>query len=129
MFLVSDNNIITMQRGDCGAMTIKINLGDNINPDIYQLTSNDKVYFGVMEPLAPFENSLIKKTYTLFDLNLDDTLTITLDPKDTEYLLPGTYYYEVKLLRNTYVDNPDKTTSLKQYVYTFMPRRKFIIME
>ena len=107
MFLVSDNNIITMQRGDCGAMTIEINLGDNINPDIYQLTSNDKVYFGVMEPLAPFENSLIKKTYTLLDLNLDDTLTITLDPKDTEYLLPGTYYYEVKLLRNTYVDNPD----------------------
>lgn len=120
MLKVSNNDIITICRGDSGSFDITLNLGTVLNPDIYEMKDGDKLYFGVMEPNMPFEKALIKKVYTIDDVNSDGTVTITLNPTDTVYLLCGVYYYSIKLM-SLNIDDVD--------VHTIVSKRKFIVEE
>lgn len=129
MFNISNNKIISLERGDSGKFKVTINLGSSISPELYELKDNDKVYFGVMEPNEMFENSLIRKVYTKKDLDEDGTLTIELNSKDTEYLISGTYYYEIKLEINSYEKRENNSEYLVSNVYTIQPRRHFFILE
>lgn len=132
MFNISKNNIISMNRGDSGSFSIQINIGTELEPIIYSLKPKDKVYFGVMEPNQKFDCSYIMKTYTIDDIQEDNFIDIKLIPSDTEYMLTGTYFYEIKLyVYNSPLIDPETNTEIKDMsdVYTIQPKRKFVIME
>ena len=119
-----NNNIITMNRGDTFSMPLHINIGTKYAPEYYVLTEEDKIYFALEEYNQPFEFALIRKVFDINDVK-DDCVVIKLDTSDTELLLPGTYYYEIKL-KHTYLDDNDIE---QEVIDTIVPRRKFIIIE
>lgn len=118
MFTKSKNNVISMVRGDSASFYVTLNLGTVIEPNNYKLKLGDKVYFGVMEAHQSFEDAILTKVLTIDDVDEEGDVLITLEPTDTEYLLPGNYYYSVKLEIN----------QLGNYrVQTIIPKRKFIL--
>lgn len=125
MHTISNNGIITMTRGDFLQVPLFINAGDETDPARYKITDNDTVYLGIMEPNTPFEHSLIRKVYTKENTNKYGDVVIELGLDDTQYLQPGTYYYEAKLKR---VKQINGTKSI-EIVDTIVPRRKLFIVE
>lgn len=121
MFNISYNGIITVNRGDSFKMPLFIDFGNALEPIRYTLTDNDIIYFGVMEPNQPFETALIRKKYTSKDLNQNGDVVVEFTPKDTECVLPGKYYYQVKLQKF----QPDGTYT----VNTVIDKTQFFIME
>ena len=120
MFTLSNNNIITITRGDSASFEFILNNGSTINPIYITLNANDKVYFGVSEYNKPFECCIIMKTL-LGEDNLDkNIITVDIESKDTQFLLPGTYHYWLKVLCNK---------DGKEYIYTILDSKKFIIIE
>lgn len=99
MFNLAYNGIITVTRGDTFVLPLTLNGGTNLDPYQYQLDKNSFVYFAVMEPNQPFENALIKKKYTVEDTDEYGDVLIRFRPQDTQCVLPGKYYYQVKLQR------------------------------
>lgn len=124
MFEISANQIISLTRGDTASTLLYINLGTELQPLIYDLQKQDKIYFGVMEPNQPFECAILKKVYTHEDFDYErHLLRIYFDVKDTEFLLPGQYYYMIKLYR------PNREDSNKDLVDTIVPKTKFYILD
>ena len=125
MFNIAKNGIITITRGDSAETSLYINTGTELKPVITRLGKNDKIYLGVMEPNQLFEDALIKKVYTYKDHTdeKDPYLTISFDCEDTENLLPGVYYYSIKLYR------PGDGLTTKDRIDTIVPKRKFIIVD
>ena len=119
---ISPNQIITLNRGDTFEATLFINFGTQLVQDEYKLTENDKVYFAITEANQKFEHAIIKKMYTYNDLDEDGNVVIKLESKDTEHLIPGTYYYEIKLELGS--DNEESST-----VITIVPKRKLFLVE
>lgn len=141
MFDISRNDIITLTRGDSALLNLVINLGTVADPLIYDLGPQDKLYFGVCEPKVTFEHAIIKKVYTSVDYDAQEhVLTIKFAPEDTEFLLPGVYYYSIKLHRPATTttayrpteENPEilepYTLTTEEAVDTIINRRKFIII-
>ena len=87
------NNIIVMTRGD----TYEFNLNMVDDSGDYMLQGDDVLYFGIMDPGQPFEHALVRKRFTASDLDAIGNLNITIDPIDTLDLLPGKYFYSIKL--------------------------------
>lgn len=126
MFDISNNQIITITRGDTAYTTLYINLGTELSPLIYDLGSLDKVYFAIMEPNTSFEHALVRKVYTYQNYDYENhILKIEFNSEDTEYLIPGTYYYMVKLLRPANPLNIDD----KDKIDTIISKKKFIIID
>ena len=127
MFNIAKNGIITITRGDSAETSLYINIGTELEPSITKLGDNDKVYLGVMEPNQLFEDAIIKKVYIDKDHLYDDKkypyLPISFDCEDTENLLPGVYYYSIKLYR------PGDGLTTKDRIDTIVPKRKFIIVD
>lgn len=117
----SNNNIITINRGDTVDYTFTINLGTKRFEDKYTLTAGDSLYFGLMEPNQPFEHALLRLEFTEADNDEDGNVKIHLDSSMTENLLSGRYYYSIKL-RQAVLDGEDKVTTL-------IPNTKFAIYE
>lgn len=124
MFDISRNGIITMSRGDTWKTEIFVNVGTELVPIGYTLKENEYLYFGLMEPNQPFEVALIRKRIDRTAVVEGDAgyYKINFEVEDTEHLLPGTYYYEVKLLRI------DEDTG-GNLIDTIIPRTKFVIYE
>lgn len=99
MFNIAYNGIITVNRGDSFRLPMVLNYGTNLEPMNYQMSQSSIVYFAVMEPNQPFEDALIKKKYTMDDADADGNIVIKFRPQDTQCVLPGKYYYQVKLQR------------------------------
>lgn len=118
---ITFNNIITINRGDSFSYDFKVQLGKPLYKVKYVLTPQDKVYLGVGEANQPFEDALLKQVYTDADLNSNDEITIKFKPQDTLKMLPGTYYYSIKLSQ--------VTGGGKETVTTLVPQTKFIIIE
>ena len=118
------NNIITMNRGDTFSMPLQINTGTKYAPEYYIMTSNDTIYFALEEYNQKFENALIRK---VFDINnvVDGNVLIKLESEETQNLLPGEYYYEIKMKHIAH----DDFDLPHEYIDTIVPRRKFIIIE
>lgn len=92
----------------------------------YHMQGDDTIYFGVMDPHQPFEDALIRKKYTKEDFDEEDTLCIKLDPEDTIDLIPGKYYYSIKLA----MDHIDAETGENiDYVITLVNKSKIIICD
>ena len=49
-----------------------------------------------MQPNQLFENAIIKKIFTIEDLDENGDIIIKLTPEETFCLLQGKYYYEIK---------------------------------
>jgi len=126
MFEITNNDIIKINRGDSFSLNVFINVGTCIEPAQYVLQPNDRVYFALMEPNQPFEHALIRREFTVEDLDEDDNVDMNFDSEQTEYLLPGTYYYMVKLVRKEETEDPEKLNTI---VDTIIPKTKFIISE
>lgn len=85
----------------------------------YILGENDRVLFGVMEPNMSFENALIRKVFTKEDLNENNDVEISFNAYDTINVVPGKYYYEVKLVVGEEENG---------IVNTVIPKREFFIL-
>ena len=90
------NNIIRLNRGD--TYEFDLTISDDTSADgRYHIQGDDTIYFGIMDPHQPFEDALVKKKFTVDDTDGNGNLTIVIEPEDTLDLLPGTYYYSVKI--------------------------------
>jgi hypothetical protein len=84
------NKMIVLNRGDTYEFDLTIDDG-------YRLQEDDTVYMGIMDPHHPFEAALVKKRFTADEMDDSGKIHIVIEPEDTVDLLPGTYYYAVKL--------------------------------
>ena len=127
MFTISKNGIITVNRGDTFSFTVSINVGTSIDNIEYNWPDEEHatLCFALMEPNQRWEDAILKKAYHKEDLVEDEEtkikrIEVKFKVEDTEYLLPGTYYYAIKLDR--YVDN-------EETVDTIIPKTKFFIID
>lgn len=104
-----------MYRGDTFIFPLEIRLGNNLDYCLYNLEDSDEIYFAVMEPNCKWEEALIRKKF--YGSSLKVIPQIVLPSEDTEYILPGTYYYQIKLRKST------------GEVVTLLPRTFFRILE
>jgi len=84
-----------------------LNRGDTLKytyvlPETYSYTEGDRLYFGVTLPKQPFEEALIRKSYSLTneDKREGDNRyfkEIKLEAEETRLLPPATYYYSIKV--------------------------------
>ncbi len=116
---ISNNGIMTFHAGDSIFALLFLNQGNNIEHKRYILTEDDKIFFSIMLPHSDFNCGMIRKIYTIADLNNDGDVLITLSTDETEKLRPGTYYYEIKFqtIRNN-----------TEYVETVVPKRKVVVL-
>lgn len=122
MFCVSKGGIIRMSRGDSVEFPVTIYDGTSVNRVKYDLAAEDELYFGLMEPNMRFEDALIRKKCDYRYTNEEGDIMIYLDPQDTEYLLPGLYYYQIKVrIYDPYRDD--------YMVNTILPKTQFWIEE
>ena len=117
MFNLSNNGIITINRGDSFSLDTFINVGTVMSPVQYVLETGDYVYFGLMEPGQPFEHALIRKVFDKTSLTEDDLVHMEFSAEMTEYLMPGLYYYMIKLV------------TADGDVSTIVSKTKFIILD
>ena len=97
MFTIANNGIVTVNRGDSFELPIDLAYGDPMLPRKYTLKLDDMLYIGIMEPNQPFETAIVRKTFTYEDLDDRGNIRVRFWPEDTACLLPGKYYYQVKL--------------------------------
>jgi hypothetical protein len=90
------NNIIILNRGDTYEFDLTIDDANSLDGR-YHIQGDDVVYFGIMDPHQPFEEALVKKRFTIDDTDASGNLMVVIEPEDTLDLLPGTYYYAVKI--------------------------------
>ena len=116
------NGIIRIIRGDTQEFTLVLQTGDRLNPESYEVTKEDSFYFGITEPNKIFQDSIVKKVYDINNFEFDDqnNLVIRLNPNDTNYLLPGTYYYSIKAVT--------KRANEADIITTLIPATLFDIM-
>lgn len=117
---VGINGVVVLHAGDSFTFPLFLNAGDNMNPVRYILEDTDKVFFGIMEPGGCFEHALVRKVLTKADLNSYGDPVLVLNSSDTQYLMPGLYYYEAKL--QVMKDN-------KEYIETVIAKTKLYIVE
>ena len=98
MFSINNAGTIRLTRGDSGEFLYKINIGDNMSPMFYQLNENDELFLGIMEPNQPFESAIIRKYFRSNDMDENGNVKISFKPNDTVCLMPGLYYYQLKLV-------------------------------
>ena len=90
-----------------------------------KLHTGDVVYFGLCEPNQKFEHAILKKVFRYDDWRLcNKCCELEFSTEDTENLLPGNYYYEVKLYREK-----DPNCHNNESVTTVVPKTKFTILE
>ncbi len=118
MLDVSKNGIITLNRGDVFSLNVTVNAGSVLEPVIYPMEEGDKLYFALMEPRQPFEHALVRKVFTKEDQDEYGDVLMNFKAEDTEYLVPGKYYYTVKLFR-----------AAGELVDTIISKTQFIIID
>lgn len=99
------NNMIELTRGDSAKYPLFINMGTDLYPIRYELGDKDELYLGIMEPNQPFECALVKKKYTNKNINDHKDVIVKIHPEDTVALIPGKYYYQIKLRKYIEAEN------------------------
>lgn len=116
------NNMIELTRGDSAKYPLFINMGTDLCPIRYELGDKDELYLGIMEPNQPFECALVKKKYTNKNINEHKDVIVKIYPEDTVALIPGKYYYQIKLRK--YVETEDSYD-----VITIIDKTEFWVQE
>lgn len=119
-------NIIAINRGDTYAFNLTIN-DDSAEDGIYRLIENDAIYFGLMDPGQSFEEALVKKKLTAESPEIDESgnIIFVINPEDTLDLLPGRYFYMIKLK----MDHHDEDLNSVKGVRTIVNKTKFVIYD
>lgn len=120
MITISNDDIIRLSRGDTLQLTIFINKGNELSPERYIMTGEDKLYFALMECNQKFEDAILKKVITSDDLSGEGDPIIFITPSDTEKLENGQYYYTIKLQR---IEGED------ELIDTIIPNKLFYIQD
>lgn len=121
-YILSNSHIITVNRGDSFEAPLFINSGSLLVPIRYVLNGHDRLYVAITEPKQYFENAIIKKVYDAKSVkNKFGDVMFRLEPSDTEFLIPGTYYYQAKLYQ---IDNYGR-----EHVSTVIDKTLFYIVE
>jgi len=96
---INDGNIISITRGDDFFVPLFINCGKKVCPQNYHMQPYDALYVSVMEPNQPFDQGVIRQVITSDELarTEDGLYMLHFYSEDTENLLPGRYYLEIKL--------------------------------
>jgi hypothetical protein len=96
----------------------------------YTLQGDDTLYFGLMDPGQHFEEALVRKVFTAEDVSSLEDFVLELDPEDTLDLLPGKYFYAIKL----HLDHMEEQITDIGYTFkevdkvvTLINKTKFII--
>ena len=121
--------IVKINRGD--SYEFFINVTDKYNESQkHLLTTNEVVYFALLYPHQRFEDALLIKGYTLNDQNSKTgEILVSITPEDTKNLMPGVYYYTVKLkCGGTTIKTLDNFYEADE-IRTLIERTKFIINE
>lgn len=116
-YVINKDKVITINRGDYFERTFEFLEG--AFPEEYPVEVNDDdiIFFGLMDPNQHFENSLIKKEFEGSSVSDDGLFTLIIDSEDTLELVPGVYYYSIKLLTQ------------EGRIKTLIPKTKFIIVD
>jgi len=122
MYQIKKNNIITINRGDYLEFPITLVKGEFPKQEVWELEGQDLVFFAIMEPHQPFEEAIVKKIYSVDDVDSEGYLYIKVLPEDTIGLAPGTYYYSIKTLYT--IEDSDIPM-----IDTIIPKTKFIIVD
>ena len=121
--------IIKINRGDSYEFDITIPKRENPDENYILEEDQDVVYFAILKPHQAFECAEQIKGYTAEDQNKDTgKIIIKIEPNDTRLLMPGIYYYTVKLQRGGTLDIIDDLDEPIE-VRTLIERTKFIINE
>lgn len=119
MFIYIEQNNLKMNRGDSYTLPLFINEGTMLCPRQYQLRQFDKIYIGIMEVGQSFENAIIRKVLTILSpTDKKGHPLFILMPEDTENLLTGKYFIEIKLVQ---INNE------QNIVTTLLPLKEFFI--
>lgn len=118
-------NIITLNRGDSYPFTLSID-DPNSQDGIYRLKDDDTVYLGIMDPHQLFENALVRKRFTVDDMDEAGNILVVIKPEDTIDLYPGIYYYAVKLHKSSPTNQETGDPEIDE-VLTIINKTKFII--
>lgn len=131
MLNIDRSGNITVNRGDTFQVPLFIDINDKLLYSTrFPLKDGDKVFFHITAANLPFEKPLLGKAFTIEDVNENNDILIRFEHEDTVWLHPGTYYYEIKLIRETEEedsDSDDEEVKIRNYI-TIAPRRKFIIL-
>ena len=116
---------VSLNRGDDATFTLHINEGTNLCPIQYNLKEQDNIYFAIEEPNQPFEHAIVKKVINLKNslLDKDGNITFDITSDDTVALMPGTYYYEIKM--SLYKENEFKNS----YITVSLDGNKYSIFD
>lgn len=113
MFIAIEDNYLKMNRGDSYILPLVINEGTKLDFKQYQLRQFDKIYVGIMEYNQAFEDAIIRKVITITSpTDRYGHPLLKLSPKDTEYLVTGKYFIEIKLVQNDFNEGETVTTIL-----------------
>lgn len=122
MLTIDNNGNITINRGDTFKVPLFIDIGwDMFHSLRFPIKEGDDIFLYIIEPNQPLERCLLKQTYTEEDTNERGDILIKFTNADTEWLHPGTYYYEIRLQRKWCEGYEDA-------LVTLTPRRKFIVI-
>lgn len=122
MLNISRNGNISVNKGDIFEVPLFIDCGRDIFNSIrFSIQEGDEIYFYLVEPNTSTRFPLIKQTYRKEDTNENGDVVIKFVPHDTDWIVPGAYYYEIKLRRKL-------KTGFENTLVTIAARRKFIIM-
>ena len=122
MLSIDKSGNITINRGDTFKVPIFIDISKDIFHNIrFPFTQKDELYFFLLEPNTSIKHPLLMQVYTRDDLNENGDIVLKFIHDDTDWIVPGTYYYEIKL-RAPYQDG------MKDALVTVVPRRKFTIL-
>ena len=125
MLNISKNNIITITRGDSFKLPVALNVGTASEPKYYDMTEFDMVFFAILQPNESWENALVKKTFNYADcLENGNGVIVEFSPEDTESIVPGNYFYQIKLLKGK-----DPEWKNHESVVTIIPRTRMFILE
>lgn len=125
MARIALNGVVELNRGDTVTIPIFINAGTALRTILYRLKPCDTIYFALLEPHQKWEDAILKKTLDYQDFDTKNfCVPVHFYSEDTEYLHPGTYYYEIKLRKD-----PQNNADGFESVETLVPRTKFYIVE
>lgn len=146
MLTISNNGIITVNRGDDFSVPLFINRGTELAPVRYVLKDDDEIYLGIFSAGADylldtdgtkffvedeitylgipeidtyFENAVVRKTFTKDNLNENGDVILKFAHVDTKFLLPGNYYYQVRA---------KITKDDEEYINTIVRKTAFIVL-
>ena len=87
MFTVTENNTVTIPRGDTASLSVELTTDEG---ELYEVKEKDTLTLRVKKKLADSEPCIHKEITGSVDFHIE--------PKDTEGMAFGTYIYSVRLI-------------------------------